>query len=248
MDRAPLGVPRRMSRNSKIVLAVVAVLVVVGGGVAALLLLGGGDGPEELTFDDATSTTADGGTTSAPSGGATGGDELDGTWVLSDRSTAGYRVLEDRIGGLANIEAVGRTNKVTGGFTVAGEQVSDITATVDVASITSDSSFRDGAFRTRIMDAEQFPTATFTAQPVTVTQLPADGATVEIPVDGTLTLKGEARPVTTTLQVKRAGAELQILGSIPVTFSDFGIETPQPPGLSVRDNGTVEFLLVATRS
>ena len=81
-----------------------------------------------------------------------------------------------------------------------------------------------------------------------MTQLPADGATVEIPVDGTLTLKGEARPVTTTLQVKRAGAELQILGSIPVTFSDFGIETPQPPGLSVRDNGTVEFLLVATRS
>ncbi|MFZ4517824.1 MAG: YceI family protein [Microthrixaceae bacterium] len=238
-----------MSRNSKIIVAVVAVLVVVGGGIAALLLLGGGDGPEKLTFDDATTTTAKGAGTPAPSSTpAAGGGDLDGTWTLSDRSAAGYRVLEDRIGGLANIEAVGRTSKVTGGFVVTGDQVSDITATVDVASITSDSSFRDNAFRDRIMDAQQFPTATFTAQPVTVTQLPADGATVEVPVQGTLTLKGEARPVTTTLQVKRVGEELQVLGSIPVKFSDFGIDTPQPPGLSVRDNGTVEFLLIATRS
>jgi hypothetical protein len=52
--------------------------------------------------------------------------------------------------------------------------------------------------------------------------------------------------VTVDLQVRRSGDQVQILGSIPVVFADYGIETPQPPGLSVRDQGTVEFLLVAT--
>ena len=47
------------------------------------------------------------------------------------------------------------------------------------------------------------------------------------------------------LQVQRSGGQVQILGSVPVVFADYGIETPQPPGLKVRDEGTVEFLLVA---
>ena len=38
---------------------------------------------------------------------------------------------------------------------------------------------------------------------------------------------------------------MQVLGTIPVLFPDYGIETPSPPGLSVRDNGVVEFLVVA---
>jgi polyisoprenoid-binding protein YceI len=231
-----------MTRNAKVALGVVVAVVALGiGGFVLLNVLGGGDGPEELTFSDApTTTSAPDASSSEPSGAS-----LDGPWVVAAGSQAGYRVLEDRIGGLQNIEAVGRTDRVTGGFTVAGTQVSGITAEVQVATMTSDSSFRDSRFAGSIMDTSTFPTATFTAASATLPSVPADGATVTVPVSGELTLKGVTRPVEVNLEVKRSGSSVQILGSIPVVFADYGIETPQPPGLSVRDEGEVEFLLVA---
>lgn len=237
-------------------------VVVVGGAVVllalavgvAFLLLGGADAPDELGFDDATTSAPDGGGTattaaagSGPEGTGPGGEAaaVDGDWVVGERSQAGYRVLEDRLGGVQNIEAVGRTQQVSGGFTVAGTTVTDVEVVVDVASIASDSGLRDGQFRGRIMAADQFPTATFTAATVELDRVPAVGETVEVPVTGELTLRGATREVTTTLQVRREAGEVQVLGSVPVTFADYGIETPSPPGLSVRDEGTVEFLVVA---
>jgi len=231
-----------VQRSAKLAVgAVVAVVALLVGGFVLLNVLGGGDGPEELTFSDApTSSTTPGAPTSSPTDAS-----LDGPWTVAGGSQAGYRVLEDRIGGLQNIEAVGRTDRVTGGFTVSGDQVSDIRAEVDVASITSDSTFRDGRFAGGIMEAATFPTATFTAASATLPSVPAEGETVTVPVSGELTLKGVTRPVQVDLEVKRSGPGVQVLGSIPVVFADFGISTPQPPGLSVRDEGTVEFLLVA---
>ena len=237
-----------MGRNQKLALgAVVGVVAVAVAGFLLLNVLGGGDGPEELTFSDApTTTVATGETaeTSAPAGDAPG-SELDGPWTVVAGSQAGYRVLEDRRGGVQNIEAVGRTNQVEGGFTVDGTTVTDVRAEVDVASITSDSSLRDGRFAGSIMDTAQFPTATFEADTVDLGTVPATGTTAKVTVPGTLTLKGQSRPVTVELEVRRGAAEIEILGSIPVVFADYGIETPQPPGLKVRDEGTVEFLLVA---
>ena len=61
-------------------------------------------------------------------------ESLDGAWVAGPGSQAGYRVMEDRLGGAANLEAVGRTDQVTGGFTVFGTTVTDVSFTVDVAS------------------------------------------------------------------------------------------------------------------
>jgi polyisoprenoid-binding protein YceI len=235
-----------MNRNAKLALGIGAAVVALAAVAFVLInVVGGGDGPAELTFDDAPSTTS----TTATTGGATDtpapGAELDGSWVITGGSQAGYRVLEDRIGGIQNIEAVGRTSQVSGGFTVSGTTVQNIRADVDVASITSDSSFRDGRFAGSIMDSATFPTATFTAASATLPAVPADGETITVPVSGELTLKGTTRPAQVDLQIKRTGEQVQILGSVPVTFADFGIETPQPPGLSVRDQGTVEFLLVA---
>jgi len=228
--------------RNKQVLAVLALLgLLVVGGAVAFVTLGGGDGPAPLSLEDGTTSTTSG--AGASTTVATGG--TDGPWRLTDRSQAGYRVLEDRLGGVQNIEAVGRTNQVEGGFTVDGAQVTDLRAEVDVASIRSDSSFRDGRFAGSIMDAAQFPTATFEAASVDLGSVPAEGTTVKVPVLGTLTLKGQSRPVTVELEVRRGAADVQVLGSIPVVFADYGIETPQPPGLKVRDEGTVEFLLVA---
>ncbi len=232
-----------MARNTKVVIGVAAVLVVLAGAGLAAVFLVGGSGPEELSFDDATTTTDRGPTTTAAVADAPA--TLDGAWVATTGSQAGYRVLEDRLGGAANIEAVGRTDQVTGGFTVAGTTVSDVTFTVDVASITSDSGQRDGRFRSSIMNAEEFPTASFAGDPITLDAVPADGEVAEVPASGRLTLRGVTQDVSFTVEVKRAGTQVQVLGTIPVVFADYGIETPSPPGLSVRDNGVVEFLIVA---
>lgn len=237
-----------MTRKGRgIAIGAVVVAVLLAAGVAALLLTGG-DGPDPLSFDDVPSTSQEESTTTTggePTGPAD--DGVDGRWTITSGSQAGYRVLEDRIGGLANVNAVGRTDQVTGGFRVEGTTVTDVEVVVDVASITSDSSLRDGRFRDSIMSASEFPTATFRAPQVDLAAVPADGSTVSVPVTGELTLRGATREVTTTLEVRRTGNQVQVLGSIPVTFADYGIETPSPPGLSVRDNGTVEFLVVAER-
>jgi hypothetical protein len=37
-----------------------------------------------------------------------------------------------------------------------------------------------------------------------------------------------------------------VSGSIPVTFSDYGVEAPSLGFVSVQDKGTVEFLVKAT--
>lgn len=217
---------------------VLAALAVAG----IVYLLGpGAERPEPLALDDAPASSA---TTSAnPSGD---GASADGAWAIGAGSRAGYRVLEDRLGGISNIEAVGRTDKVTGGFTVAGSTVTRVVVDVDVASITSDSGFRDGRFRGSIMEADRFPSATFRATSISLPGVPEVGHTEEVPVTGTLTLKGVERKVTTTLQVRRSDARtVEVLGSVPVTFADYGIETPRPPGLRVRDSGQVEFLVVA---
>lgn len=238
----------RSSRGPLI--AGIVIVAIIAAVVAYLLLFAGNDAPDELGFDDATTSAAPSTASDTTAPATTGGDvaaATDGRWVATDRSQAGYRVLEDRIGGLQNIEAVGRTNQVTGGFIVSGTTVRDVEFAVDVASITSDSSLRDGRFRGSIMNAAEFPDATFRAATIELGAVPADGAEVSVPVQGELTLRGVTETVSTELKVRRAGADVQVLGSIPVVFADYGIETPSPPGLSVRDNGTVEFLIVAAR-
>ena len=231
-------------------LAVLAVLGVVAVAGAVYLLGPGAEQPAPLSLDDRTTTTPSTapGTGSSGTGTATGASAaaVEGRWTVGTGSRAGYRVLEDRLGGLSNIEAVGRTDRVTGGFTVSGTTASGVEVVVDVASITSDSGFRDGRFRGSIMEADRFPTATFRTDEVDLPAVPEVGRTVEVPVKGTLTLKGVDRPVSTNLQVRRTDpGTVEVLGSVPVTFADFGIDTPRPPGLSVRDSGQVEFLVVA---
>jgi hypothetical protein len=61
-----------------------------------------------------------------------------------------------------------------------------------------------------------------------------------------LVLRGTARMTTVTISAGRRGPELQIAGSIPVTFSRWGTEPPAGSGIlgSLADHGIAEFLLV----
>lgn len=201
--------------------------------------------PAPLSVASSSQSPAAPSSAGAASSAATSAASSDaGTWKAAEGSQAGYRIAEVLNG--ANVTVVGRTAKVTGSATVADGKLSAASIQVDVASIATDSTSRDGMFRTMVMHASQYPTATFTlAEPV---QLPEVGASpVSLTVKGTLELAGQKRSVTATLQAVRNGASVSVSGSIPITPQDFGITPPNLGFVKVGDSGTVEFLVNLTR-
>jgi polyisoprenoid-binding protein YceI len=168
---------------------------------------------------------------------------LAGAWVVGDGSQAGYRVNEVLFG--QDNTAVGRTSSVTGGITISGTTVTKGEFRVDLTTVTSDSDRRDGQFQGRIMDTAEFPNATFKlTEPIKLDSVPADGKIVDVPATGDLTLHGTTKSVTVTLEAKRSGNTIEVSGSIPVAFADYGIPSPSFGSISVEDHGTIEFLLV----
>jgi polyisoprenoid-binding protein YceI len=129
-------------------------------------------------------------------------------------------------------------------MTLAGPQVTAGTFTVDLTTVASDESRRDGQFRGRIMNVAQYPTATFVlSSPIDLGTVPAEGATVTATAKGRLTVKGVTRDVTFDVQAKRAGGAITVAGAIPVVFADYGIDNPSGGPAQTEDHGEVEFRL-----
>jgi polyisoprenoid-binding protein YceI len=66
---------------------------------------------------------------------------------------------------------------------------------------------------------------------------------------GRLTLYGHAREVTFAVRAERAGRKIELSGSIPVKFADYGIGNPSFGSFVTTENhGVLEFLLDFSRS
>ena len=169
--------------------------------------------------------------------------DTDGTWTVSDGSTAGYRVNEVLNG--ADVTVAGTTEEVTGSLVVEDGTLATAEVTVDVAGVATDNGRRDAYFRDSVMDVGHYPTATVVVTgPVDLPEL--TGAPVTVPVTGDLTLAGEARQVEVDLAVVRTPDGVDVSGAIPMTFADFGIEAPNLGFVRVEDHGSIEFLLHLT--
>jgi polyisoprenoid-binding protein YceI len=227
-----------MSRKLVILLVAVplAVIVAAVGGTWAYINLIKGDEPARLALS--TSTTAAGAATTAASAGT-----VDGSWTVGTGSQAGYRVKEILFG--QSTEAVGRTTSVTGGLSVAGVNVPTATFTVDMTSVTSNSDQRDSQFHRRIMQTSQFPRSSFTlTSPITLPSAPTVGAEVSATATGSLELHGTKKTVTFPVKAKWTGATIEVNGTIPITFADYGVDNPSAGPAKVGDTGELEFLLV----
>lgn len=240
--------------------------VLVAGAVLVLLVVVGpfvyinairDDPPRKLSLGDTTSTTANGSRSSdekTTSTTATGGDSvavlpgsLDGTWEVAQGSQVGYRAKEVLFG--QDAEAVGRTSDVTGTFTFTSTTLQAAEFTVDMTTVRSDESRRDGQFQGRIMDTKTYPTAGFRlTAPTTVEALPAKGVTIDLSVSGTFTIRGVTRNVNVPLKVRNNGGTIEINGLFPVIFSDYGIPDPSYGPATVQDRGEIEFLLTFERT
>ena len=202
--------------------------------------------PERLTLDDTTATTSVTSTTAAATEPTPAAGGVDGRWTVAAGSEAGYRVPEVLNG--QSTEAVGRTTAVTGELTIAGTTATAATFTVDMTTVASNESRRDNQFRGRIMDVATHPTATFElSEPIDFGAVPAEGARLTAEAAGRLTLRGRTNPVTFTVEAERTGGTIRVAGSIPITFSDYGIPNPSAGPAQVGDEGELEFLLVLGR-
>jgi polyisoprenoid-binding protein YceI len=228
--------------------ALVAIVVLVVGGTYVYVHFIEGPAPAPLSLSTVT-------TPSGAAGNTGSGTPLAGTWKVGGGSTAGYRVKETLFG--QHNTAVGRTDQVTGSMTINGTKVTKATMTVDMTSVKTvgnrlDSAFadrRDGQFQGRIMNTDQFPTATFAlTQPINLAPLPKSGVVKNYAATGKLTLHGTTKDVTIPLTAKHIGNVIAVQGITTVTFSDYGIDNPSGGPASVGDSGQLEFVVQLQRA
>ncbi len=174
---------------------------------------------------------------------AEGTVSYDGNWTATQESQFGYRVEEVLAG--VNTTAVGRSNQLTGSMTVDGTTVPAVDMEVQVATITSDESKRDENFRGSVMNTSEFPTATFhLTTPIELGSIPAEGQQITATATGDLTLHGVTNPVTFDVTAQASGGKIGVLGSIPILFTDYGIQNPSYGPVKTHDDGLLEFVLV----
>jgi polyisoprenoid-binding protein YceI len=246
---------RPASRPARPLLLVVAGIVLLVGLVAAALwaFVLADSAPEKASIDDASETLGD-----SDSGASTGGAaSLAGEWVVDTSvgsfddfsgTWAGYR-FDEELASIGASTAVGRTPDVTGTMTVTEDGVTAAEVEVDMTSLESDESFRDDALRTRGLESNEYPTATFVlTEPVAFPEGLAEGETVDATATGELTLHGVTDEVTIELQAEIDGDRAVVVGQAPVALEDFDIDPPTGARvLSVDEEGEFEFQVFFTR-
>ena len=190
---------------------------------------------------------------SANESGSASTSPLDGRWSVAAGSEAGYRVREKLANLPASSDAVGRTTAITGGFDVSADGdsvvVRDTSFDADLTQLKSDQDKRDNRIRTRGLESDRFPTATFKASdPMEVPQDVGAGEIHRTKVTGDLTIHGVTKRVTIPIEVQRSGENVELAGSLTFPFSEFGMQPPNvPPLVSVEKDATMEFKLVLSR-
>lgn len=222
----------------KILVALVALALLIPLGTYAYIHWIADDAPDRLSLaTDAPPTSAG----AAPTG------TVEGSWQATAGSQVGYRVKEVLFG--QSTEAVGRTTKVTGTMAIAGTTVTAVDLTVDMNSVSSDESRRDGQFRGRIMNTSRFPTATFKlTKPLSLSSIPTDSSTIRVSAVGDLTLRGTTKSVTVPLEARRNGDRIEVSGAVPIVFAEWGIPNPSFGPATTEDHGELELLVVFARA
>ena len=223
------------------------------------------DAPPEVSLEEAVAAVTDGTTTTAPPANtpettvateATAAPEttaapatLDGSWsVDQSASFAGYRIGEE-LANIGTVTAVGRTTDVAATLTFAGTAVTDLSVTVDMTTLQSDRSQRDNALRTRGLETNDFPTATFVlTEPLALGAAPEEGVPFAGTAIGDLTLHGVTNSISMPVEGSLVAGTVVVIGSVDVALADYGIEPPTGFSvLGINETGTIEVQLAFVR-
>ncbi len=239
-------------RRATTALLVFLLLGGVAGAVGVWYFFFSGSAPTAATIDDAADVV---GGSPGPSGQPFA-DGVSGTWTVDttigsyadySSSFAGFRV-DEVLQGIGETTAIGRTPDVSGSLTLDEQTLTEVTIEVDLTSITSDRSRRDGAIQ-RTLETSTFPSATFSlTESIELPSEPVEGVTYTLSAPGDLTIHGVTQEVAIDLEARLVNGVIVVVGSAPFAFSDYGMTAPTAPiVLSVEDNGLIEFQLFFTR-
>jgi len=239
-----------MNRKT-LLLGAVGALVVLAGALWFFFLRS--DAPPEANLEDAvaavTSTTEgaseESGEPAAPAPTTQPRDSLDGAWTVEQSASfVGYRIDEE-LANLGAITAVGRTSDIVATLEFLGSEVTDLQVTVDMTTITSDRSQRDSAMRTRGLETNTFPEASFSlTAPIDLGAVPTEGETFSASAAGELTLHGVTQPVSLDLEGSLVEGVVVVVGSVEIALADYDIEKPTGFSvISIADVGLLELQL-----
>jgi YceI-like domain len=223
--------PRPAWRRRRWAVAIVAVVALIVA--AGLVMAGTRSGPPPLALP---ATAAE-----PPAG------PLEGRWAATTGSIAGFRVDQVLLGMHAAV--VGRTSAVNGTVDVADGEVTGGSFAVDLTALTV-----NGKPQPQIaasLETAAQPIATIELdEPVTLPGGLAGGGEVSMAASGSLTLRGARHPLSITMVARRNGSTIEVAGSMPVVFAEWGIVGPAGYGDlgSLADHGLAEFLLVLERA
>jgi polyisoprenoid-binding protein YceI len=161
--------------------------------------------------------------------------------IVPAQTTASYSVHENLI--LQNnpdAVAVGTTHSVMGSFQVRTTDtplVASVNMTVDLSTLQTDQSRRDGYVRDNSLETGAFPTATFAS--TCATNLPTsytDGQQAEFQVTGNLTMHGTTNAETDDVQGTLSGKTVTGTATMTVYMTDFNIQPPNLANIAIAQN------------
>jgi polyisoprenoid-binding protein YceI len=168
-------------------------------------------------------------------------------WTLDPAgSEARFKAREQLAGRDLPNDAIGKTKAIQGAIGVdkQGAILADQSKfEVDLRTLASDQSRRDGFIKSNTLNTSQFPSAVFV--PTAVTGLPSpipESGEGAFKLIGNMTIHGVTKPATWDVTVKKSGNQLTGTASTVIKLTDYGMTPPRVPVvLSIEDNITLEL-------
>lgn len=167
--------------------------------------------------------------------------------VESGQSKATYTVSEKFVNRDLPNDAVGTSSVISGELILAGGVLQPSTVSVDLRSLQSDSTRRDGVLRDRYLETGKYPLAVFAISGSGATLV--EGKETPVQLNGKMTIHGVERPLVFTGTATLQGRELKLTAAAQFKLPDFGIAVPNIAGmLKADENVKVAVTLVAKKA
>ena len=169
---------------------------------------------------------------------------------IVEGTRASFRVREQLVGISFPNDAVGMTTAVEGALVIGPDGAMDASQsriTVDLATLSSDQSMRDGFLRQRVLEVAQYPQAVFVPRRVTGATVPPEPSgrpfdIVGFQLIGDMTIHGVTQEIAFDVIGTFRGDTLQGKALTSFSFSTFGLTQPRLPFLlSVEDEIRLEI-------
>jgi polyisoprenoid-binding protein YceI len=234
--------------------------VLVAAGVVVLLLVAGiGFYAYQFFTPQKTSTTSPSSTgLSSPSQSPAVGGSLTGKWMVASGSSVGYRATEQFAGQQGPNQAVADTTAVTGSMTVAGQGdalvAQQLKVDADLSKLKSTDAaairgtmIRDRYVASNFLESDQFPTATYQVDSITIPAGAAAGGQQQLSTHGKLTVHGTTRDVDVPMTGQVNGDKIEVVGSLSLNMTDYGVRAPSVQFTSVQPTVSIAFHLFFAR-